>query len=329
MPSPYAGFTTNLLNSVDAAVKSFTQSAFQSIVQSHQTEINLVYVLYVAVFGYLVLAGSLEWSFSKAVRHVLFMGVVTALATHWDFFALFFNDVFTDGPAKLIAAVTGGSFDPNSMLSDVFDKGILAANEINKSAGLTTLGFLIIGYSVFYGTLIAIGYALFLLVLAKLALAVLLGLAPLFFLLLLFQSTRDFFTAYLRQVFNFAMIPVFTSAILSLSLKIVGDANTRLQATLATHTGHGGPDCVYALLCLAVLFMLLHQVMGLSSGVAGGLQLSSGNVAGMAAAIAINKAQLHATDTKRSLGTLSLLGAHRSGWTVGKMQSLFKRKKTS
>src|SRR5207248_2816619 len=138
------------------------------------------------------------------------------------------------------------------------------------------------------------------LVLAKLALAVLLGLAPVFFLLLLFQSTRDFFTAYLRQVFNFAMIPVFTSGILSLSLKIVNDAITRLQATLASHTGHGGPDCVYALLCLAVLFMLLHQVMGLSSGVAGGLQLSSGNVAGLAAAVGISKAQLHASDTKRS-----------------------------
>src|SRR5690242_6843827 len=93
MPSPYSGFTTNLLNSVDTAVQNFTQSAYQAIVQSHQNEIYLVLVLYTAIFGYLVMMGSLEFNISRAVRHIFIMGIVTALATHWDFFALFFNDV--------------------------------------------------------------------------------------------------------------------------------------------------------------------------------------------------------------------------------------------
>ena len=184
-----------------------------------------------------------------------------------------------------------------------------------------------IGYSVFYATLIAIGYALFLLVLAKLALAVLLGLAPLFFMLLLFQTTREFFTQYLKHLFNFAMIPVFTSAVLSLMLKIVQDAITQLQATLASQTGHGGPQSIYVILCFVVLFMLLHQVMGLSSAIAGGLQLNSGNVAGMAAGFLIGKAQLHATATKRDLGAMSLWSAHKAGLATGKVRSLFNRKK--
>ena len=213
------------------------------------------------------------------------------------------------------------------MLSDVFDRGILAANAIRMNAGINTLGFLIIGYSVFYATLIAVGYAVFLLVLAKLALAVLLALAPLFFLLLLFPATRDFFTQFLRQVFNFAMIPVFTSAVLGLTLGIVSDALSRLQGTLASHSGHGGPECVYVILCFVVLFMLLHQVMGLSSAVAGGLQLSTGSLAGMAAAYMIGNAQSHATATKRSLGQMSLWTAHKAGLGVGKTSSLFRRRK--
>ena len=327
MNSAYAGFTTNLLNSVDAAIQGFTQNAYQSIVQAHENEIYLLLVIYISLFGYMVMNGSIELSVSRATRHVLFMAVVVALATHWDTFALFFNDLFTDGPAKLIGALIGGSNSPNTMLSDVFEKGILAANEINKTAGISTLGFLIIGYSVFYATMIAVGYALFLLVMAKLALAVLLGLAPFFFMLLLFQTTRDFFTQYLRQVFNFAMIPVLTSAILSLSLGVVADAIHRLQTTLAAGTGHGGPECVYVLLCFLVLFMLLHQVMGLASALAGGLQLSSGNLVGMAAAYAIGNAQTHATHTKRMFGAMSLWGAHKTGIGLGKTRSLFVRKK--
>src|SRR5450755_4174029 len=81
MPSPYAGFTTNLLNSVDAAVKGFTQNAYQAIVQAHQTEINLALVLYVSIFGYLVLTGEIEFTLRRAVRHLITLGIVAGLAT--------------------------------------------------------------------------------------------------------------------------------------------------------------------------------------------------------------------------------------------------------
>ena len=80
------------------------------------------------------------------------------------------------------------------------------------------------------------------------------------------------------------------------------------------------------ILCLIVLWLLLHQVMGMASGLVGGLQLHHGNLAGMAAGIAIGKAQLHATHTKEALGTMSLKAAHRSGWSLGKAGSFFKTK---
>ena len=326
MSSPYSGFTTTLLSNIDSVVSTFTQTAFQAVVQSHETEIYLALVLYTALFGYLVLTGAVEFSIPRAVRHLLLMTVVTALATNWDIFAIFFNNVFTGGPAKLIAAITGGSYDPNAMLSDVFDKGIMGANAINQNAGFSTLGFLIIGYSVFYCTLIVVGYALYLLILAKLALGILLGLAPLFFMFLLFSSTKDFFAGYLRQVCNFALIPIFTSSILSLMLGIVDNAISQLQATLAAHSGHGGPQCVYVILCLIVLWLLLHQVMGMASGIVGGLTLHHGNLAGMAAGIIIGKAESHARQTKEVLGTMSLKAAHRSGWGLGKAGSVFRRK---
>jgi len=164
-------------------------------------------------------------------------------------------------------------------------------------------------------------------VLAKLALAVLLGLAPLFFMLLLFQSTRDFFSSYLRQVVNFALVPVFTAAILSLTLQIINDAIVRLQNVLATHSGHGGPECVYVILCLAVLFMLLHQVMGFSNGVSGGLQLHHGNVASMAAGFAIGRSQKHSTQIKEGVGAVSKYAWRKSGMEA--RMRLLRRKKSS
>jgi type IV secretion system protein VirB6 len=168
----------------------------------------------------------------------------------------------------------------------------LVANAINQTASVFTLGFLIVGYSLFYMTLISVAYALYLLVLSKIALAILLGLAPLFFLFLLFESTRDFFVHYLRQIFNFALIPVFTAAVLSIMLKIPQQALIQLQTALAAHSGHGGLLCVYVLLSFFILLGLLHQVTGFAAGISGGgLHLHPGGFAAMSTAIAVIAAQ--------------------------------------
>jgi len=307
MDSPYAGYTTTILNSIDASVHGFTQTVFQNIVGAYQREIYLVLVLYIALFGGGVLMGTIELSFRRTVRHIFFMAMVVAIATHWDMFALFFNDVATDGPGKLINTISGGLFDPNALLSDVFDKGMTAANEINQNAGFRTMGFLIIGYSVFYATMIGIGFAVFLLALSKIALAILLGLAPLFTLLLLFPATKDYFSQYLRQIVTFALVPVFTSAILALFLKITQDAVTQLNVVLQTRSGHGGPECFFVIFSFGILFMLLLQVQSMASGVAGGLGIHVGAVSHWARRLGGWTAQASVDRTKQA-GTKFMSG---------------------
>src|ERR1019366_7979355 len=174
---------------------------------------------------------------------------------------------------------------------------------INQMAGWSTLGFLIVGYSVFYMTLACVAYALYLLVLSKLALAILLGLAPLFFLFLLFDATRDFFTHYVRQLFNFALIPVFTSAVLGLMLRIPQVALARLQTTLASHSGHGGRECFFVLLSFFIVLLLLHQVTGFAAGLSGGgLHLHPGNVASFAFGAAMSQMRMTGRHGRTQLG---------------------------
>ena len=279
----YAGLTTQILTMVDDGIRGYTQGTYQAISAVLTPTLELSLLLYVIVFGIAHLSAEVPFSLTRSVRHMVVAAVVVYFVTRWDFFALYFGNIFTDGPAQLMAAVSGGSADPNAMLSDVFDKGIMAANEINKAAGVTTLGFLIVGYSLFYMTLACVGYALYLLILAKIALALLLGLAPLFFVFALFNTTRNFFSHYVRQVFNFALIPVFTAGVLGIMLKIPQQAILRLQTVLASHSGHGGVECVFALLSFFVLFGLLHQVTGFAAGISGGgLHLHPGNAAAFA-----------------------------------------------
>jgi type IV secretion system protein VirB6 len=304
----YLGIS-DILNQVNATIQNYTQASYQALSGALAPTLKLLMVLYVMVFGISHLTGQMPFDFWRTVRHLLVMVLVTTFVTQWDFFALYFGNLFTDGPSKLMALVSNGS-NPNAMLGQVMDQGILSANAINQMAGWSTIGFLIVGYSVFYMTLACVAYALYLLVLSKLALAILLGLAPFFFLFLLFDATRDIFTHYARQVFNFALIPVFTSAVLGLMLKIPQVALARLQSVLVSHSGHGGRECFFVLLSFVIVLLLLHQVTGFAAGISGGgLHLHPGNVSAFALGVAASQLRRTAKGTKSNLGRLGQLVA--------------------
>ena len=295
----YQSITTTILNNVDQLTQNYTQMVYQRLADGLLTTVTLLVTLYVVFFGVGMITGRLPFNLSQIVKHVVYASVVLALVTRWDFFSIYLGNVFTNGPAKLMSLISGGTGDPNALLSDVFNRGILAANEINKNAGLSTLGFLIVGYTLFYGTLLVVGYALYLLIQAKIGLAILVGMGPFFSLFLLFESTREFFMSYLRMIYNFALIPVLVSAVLSIFLRLPSQAITHLQQTLAQNSGHGGVDCVMVFLCLGILFGLLHQVSGYAAALSGGgLHLNPGNVAAIGAYFGISMAERNAKRIK-------------------------------
>jgi len=281
--SAYKGLTTQILTQVDDSVRHYTHSTYQALGDVLSPTLNLALVLYVAFYGIGHLLGEIPFDLRRTVRQLLTAAIVTGIVSQWDFFSLYIGNVVTQGPGHLMGVISGVHGDPNAILSDVFERGILAANEINKSAGLSTLGFFIVGYSVFYMTVITVGYALYLIIMAKIALGILLGMAPLFGLFLLFEATREIFTHYLRQLFNFALIPLFTSAVLGIMLVIPQQALQHLQSVLASHSGRGGVECVFVLLSYGVLIGLLHQVTGFAGGISGGgLHLNPGVLPGLA-----------------------------------------------
>ena len=112
----------------------------------------------------------------------------------------------------------------------MFDQGIEAARAVWQQAGPTDLTLVLVGLAVFVGTVLMTGAALVLIILAKLAIAVLLALGPVFIMLYLFGATRGFFEGWIRQLANFALLIVLTFGVLALILKIIEPSTTALAA---------------------------------------------------------------------------------------------------
>jgi type IV secretion system protein VirB6 len=113
---------------------------------------------------------------------------------------------------------------------------------------------------------------MFLIALSNIALAVLLALGPLFLALLLFDSTRRLFEAWLAQLANYALITILTVLVAALLLQIV---QSYAEQTAARGAAILTVDALNMVLISALVFLFMRQVMPIAAALAGGVALSS------------------------------------------------------
>ena len=255
--------------------------------------------VYVMIWGYLQLTGQIQEPFIAGVKRIAVLTIVFGVAINlWLYQSLIVNTFFT-APAQLASAVIG-AYDPVAIVDQIMNQGANAGELLMAKGGLLdgNLSFYIAGIAVYVLTGITAVYTMFLLALAKIALSVLLALGPLFVALLLFDSTRRFFEAWLAQLSNYAFIAILTVLVAALMLQVVQAA-----ATQAVSTGGGITIAEAVRLCLAagLTVLVMRQVMPMAAGLASGLALSSFGVVSAAVAWGLGRAARHTGQFSRGL----------------------------
>jgi type IV secretion system protein VirB6 len=237
--------------------------------------------VYVMVWGYLHLTGGIEEPLLTGVKRIVMLALVLGAALHLWLYNTLIVDTFYHAPAQLAAAVIGAS-DPVGTIDAIWERGGTVAGILWSHAGSYwgDIGFYLAGAVVWFlvGTLCV--YAMFLIALSSIALAVLLALGPLFIAALLFDATRRFFAAWIAQLANYALITILTVMLAALLLQVVQSYATRTAARGAAILTVDALDMV---LVVAVVFLVLRQIMPIAAGLAGGMALTtSGMLSGSA-----------------------------------------------
>jgi type IV secretion system protein VirB6 len=122
-------------------------------------------------------------------------------------------------------------------------------------------------------------YTMFLLAMSRIALAVLLALGPIFILMILFESTRRFFDAWLHELVNYALVSMITVMVAALLLDLV---EAYAVQTAARGSALLTVDALNLALAAGIVVLILRQVLGIAARLAGGTALStSGAVEGL------------------------------------------------
>jgi type IV secretion system protein VirB6 len=231
--------------------------------------------IYVMAWGYLHMTGRIEEPFAAGLKRILLLVVVLGVGLHLWLYNTVIVDSFYSAPAQLAAAVVGAS-DPVTTIDAIWQQGGAVAGQLWLDGATTltpgpSIGFYVMASAVYLSIGLLCVYAMFLIAFASIASAVLLAIGPLFIAMLLFESTRRFFDAWIAQLANYALITVLTVLVGTLMLHV---AQSYTQQT----AGRGSLQVVDALdmiLVATIVLLLLRQIMPIAAALAGGLALSS------------------------------------------------------
>jgi type IV secretion system protein VirB6 len=289
-------FVTNLFNTVDLVIGNFVQSGYQNIVANNQNVITMIMTLYIAWLGYKFMMHSLSLEVSVFASDLILLLIVYGLLIDWNLFYTFFYNIFTNEPAAItetminsMGNVNIGGENTATALNSVYAQGMDISKSLFSMGNIHNMELYFYGFLVGAATVIGCLIALAILIYAKMAMAVMLFLAPIFISFLLWDSTRKLFDNWLQALINYALIPIVTCGILMLTLSIANATLPGLQLNVSS----GQPTFSGILPYLGISLisaLLFKQVLPTCAALSGGMALEA-----IGTAIPLAKQALRAT----------------------------------
>lgn len=269
-------FVSDLMQRVNGIGERFVSATYGSLGGSLQTAFTAALTIYMAWWGIQLLTGRAGVSAADIIWRVGRACLVYALVFSWSSFELLVFEVADKVPTAIgkviLNGVTGSTSDPTQALSDVWHAAQKASERMVAAAGFRNIGLYIMAAVTIIFAAFFVGFALALLILAKLATWVLLALGPFFIALALFAITSRFFTGWIAQVASFALIPLFVYAFLGFFLSLI----QQIVDDLARHADQGSLSWTYVapfILLTLIGTLVLTQVNTIAAGIAGGVPL--------------------------------------------------------
>lgn len=216
------------LRAVDCAASSSAEAAFGRLFGSQGAllpALTILLTLYVGLFAFSLITGRGRIGMASLTPRMVTVGLVLTFATSWIAYQNVVWNLAVGGPNELAGILTGSRGSATDVFADKLDvvfNALIAATGDQAAENAATFsppGLLWLG-----ATLLLLG-TVGVLATSKIALAILLGLGPVFVVMALFPSTRGLFTGWLKGVVLLALAPLFAvlggSLMLDLSVPVL------------------------------------------------------------------------------------------------------------
>ena len=242
----------SFLKEFEQPITAFVSTSVSNLASYIDGPLRVAVMLYVILYGFAVMRGAISEPIMEFAWRAMRIVVVVLLATNSSTFQQYVTGLFFDSlPKEIGNALAGSGLNTSSgaPFDQLLSKGIDVANKIYKQAGLTNIAPALIAAILLVFVAVGSFLQFAILLYAKVGLGVVIALGPIFIALGLFEATRPFTEAWLRQVANFVILLVLVVALVGLMLTTVSGFIDRFAA----NAGTAGEMVVAAVAISAVL----------------------------------------------------------------------------
>lgn len=263
------------LQAVDCVAAETTAAAFGRLFApggALVTVLTILLTLYVAWFGINLLLGRASLGVRSLTPRMMTIGLVLTFVTSWVAYSSVVWNLVVGGPDWIAGVITASRESATQVFAQKIDVVFQALQQASPQAGTGAEGSKDIGAFSPEG-MMWLGAMLFLLgtvgvlVTARIALAVLIAVGPIFVVMALFPGTRGLFTGWLKGLVMLALVPLFAvlggSVMLELAVPIL--------AALVATPGQVDPQAAMAFFLVGAVHMaLMIMVLKVAATMVGG-----------------------------------------------------------
>ena len=199
------------LAAVDCVAGETTAQAFGRLFApggSMTLVLTILLTLFIAFFAVALLLGRTNLSIKALVPRMMTLGLVVTFATSWIAYQSVVWNLAIGGPDELATILTGSQGSATTVFAqkiDIVFQAVQRATEgqTNDIGAFSPAGMLWLGAMMFLLGTVGV------LVTARIGLAILVAIGPIFVVMALFSGTRGLFTGWLKGVVMLAFTPLF------------------------------------------------------------------------------------------------------------------------
>jgi len=232
--------------------------------------LTILLTLYVAFFAISLMIGRSNLSVRALLPKMLTLGLVLTFSTSFAAYQGFFWNIFIGGPDYLAGVLTGmgGNGSATMVFAQKLDVVFQAVQK--ASNGQSDIDMFSPPGMMWMGALLLLLGTVGLLVTARIGLALLMAIGPIFVVLVLFNGTRGLFTGWLKGLVMLAITPIL--AVLGGSIML--ELAVPVLANLAQFQGNIDPQAAMAFFLIgAVHFALMLMLFIVSAKMVSGWQV--------------------------------------------------------
>ncbi len=276
---------TPLFTELDNVTIAFTRDVSGRVIAAITPVLSAGLTVWFIIWGILVMRGAVEQPVREFLGKVTRTALIVSVALGSGLYQGSIAEVIRTVPDDLAAVVAGGeatlgfTVDPSgsgnqqaSLIDLAAGKGLSKAEDAFEKGGLMTqqgIAFYTFGVLILLATVIMVGVGGALILVAKVMLALLAALGPLFIASLLFESTKRFFERWIAMLATYGLLIVLFACVFTFMLGIFSNymGGVNLDGNMNVAYGIGGA-LVLTIVSLAILKELHHLAVGLGGGYA-------------------------------------------------------------